>query len=227
MKKSVLNSIKLFRKDMGNLLFHFTKSRPQGTLSPLINPYINVPLPPGADNAKSAFYVLSEILVSSKLIGTSKCKRGGHRCVSFTEWPVSELASLFAINNELIKEGDKPRYEPYGIAVNKDWLFDKGGRPVIYQSEKEYKELPVHLQWRHVRYEPRYYDFTWEREWRISCPELPLNPLEVLVIVRNRNEAYDVTYGFSQISNVQDPNTGAKVKWSKPSWMAVSLDLFN
>ena len=211
----------MFRKDMGNLLFHFTRSRPQGELSPC-----NVSLPANSYGYKTAFEVLTEIIRSGKLIGSNKFNKGGHCCVSFTEWPVSELASLFAINNELLKCNKKPRYEPYGIAVTKDWLYQKGGRHVIYQSESEYTDLPPKLQWRHVRYEPPNFDFTWEREWRIPCQELFLAPQEVLVIVRDKQEAHNITYGFSQLTSGIDPNTGINTTWSQPSWMAVSLDLF-
>ena len=227
MKHSVLAGIKSFRRDMGNLLFHFTRSRPGGALSPTVNlnPF-GPPPPPTAYEPKTAFEVLTEILTSGKLIGTSGFVKGKHQCVSFTEWPVSELASMFAINNELAKGGERPRYEPYGIAVKKDWLFQKNGRPVIYQPESEYSCLPPTIQWRHVRYEPPQVDFTWEREWRVPCSELQITASDVLVLVRTSAEAHSVTYGFSQLTTGPHPKTGANVTWSNPSWMAVSLDLF-
>ncbi|MDD2540339.1 MAG: hypothetical protein PHH28_04760 [Desulfuromonadaceae bacterium] len=122
--------------------------------------------------------------------------------------------------------GERPRYEPYGIAVRKDWLFQRNGRPVIYQPDSEYPLLPPQLQWRHVRYEPPNVDFTWEREWRVQCDELQIAPNEVLVLVRSVQEAHSITYGFSQLSTGPDPKTGTNVTWSNPSWTAVSLDLF-
>ncbi len=227
MKNSVLKNIRLFRRDMGNLLFHFTRSRPSGVLPPCQTATFPwVPPPPSALEAKTAFEVLTEILTSGKIMGTSEFNKGGHRCVSFTEWPVSELPSLFAINGELAKAGERPRYEPYGIAVKKEWLFQQQGRPVIYQPDAEYSYLPPELQWRHVRYEPPYIDFSWEREWRVQCNELQIQPNQVLVLVQYVNEAHSVTYGFSQLSTGPHPKTGANVTWSNPTWTAVSLDLF-
>lgn len=63
--------------------------------------------------------------------------------------------------------------------VPKQWLYVQGGRPVIYQSDKEFYDLPEAIRWRHVRYEPASsppIDFTWEREWRIQCRYLHIGP---------------------------------------------------
>jgi hypothetical protein len=208
---------------MGNMLFHFTRGRPAGFPAPV--PVGQPPLPP-SQAAKTAFEVLIEILFTGRLVGTSGFVRGGYHCVSFTEWPVSELPALFAINTELTQSGIQIRYEPYGIAVKKAWLFQYGGRPVIYQPDSEYSNLPANLQWWHVRYEPPDVDFTWEREWRIPCSELRLAANDVLVLVRTAQEAYSVTYSFSKLTSGLNPQTGINVTYSHPSWMAVSLDLF-
>jgi hypothetical protein len=69
---------------------------------------------------------------------------------------------------------------------DKKWIFEKGGRPVIYEPESEFRELPDSHKWRHVRYEPnaaRPIDFTWEREWRIKCQDLVFQPNDVGILV--------------------------------------------
>ena len=69
---------------------------------------------------------------------------------------------------------------------DKTWIFERGGRPVIYESEAEYSNLPKSLRWRHVRYEPTALppiDFSWEREWRIPCTELEFCPTAATVVV--------------------------------------------
>jgi len=61
----------------------------------------------------------------------------------------------------------------------KKWIFQQGGRPVIYQTDQEFHSLPETFRWRHVRYEPQDnppIDFTWEREWRMPCSFLELRP---------------------------------------------------
>jgi len=63
----------------------------------------------------------------------------------------------------------------------KSWVYDRGGRPVIYGPWSDFGILPEELRWRHVRYEPtgeQVIDFTWEREWRMRCDELPFSPAE-------------------------------------------------
>src|ERR1019366_7589654 len=68
----------------------------------------------------------------------------------------------------------------------KAWLFEKGGRPVIYQPEAEYDLLVDAQKWRHVRYDPGpqdLVDFSWEREWRIQVDRLEFEPSEIRVVV--------------------------------------------
>jgi hypothetical protein len=78
------------------------------------------------------------------------------------------------------------RYAPFGVMVDKSWLFSRGGRPVIYQPENEYFQLPEAFRHRHVRYEPdNGIDFTWEREWRIPG-DVEIQPANVTLVVPDR-----------------------------------------
>jgi hypothetical protein len=208
-EENLLRRIRGVRRDLGHLLFHFTRS-----VSP--DPTDLAPVVP-----MSAFDILRKILHECQLVGSGRWVKGGHRCVCFTEAPISELASVFALGGS---PGEKnPRYEPYGVAVRKEWLFERGGRPVIYQTDLERVSLPQGLQWRHVRYEPPNIDFTWEREWRICTNFLTLEPQATLVVMRTRHEAYQLSYEFSQLSHVGTPANPAIA--STPTWTAVSLDL--
>jgi len=78
------------------------------------------------------------------------------------------------------------RYSPFGLIFTKQWVFEQGGRPVIYQSSAEYDLLPEELRWLHVRYEPPVVDFTWEREWRVHCAELSFDPSVAALVVPSR-----------------------------------------
>jgi hypothetical protein len=52
------------------------------------------------------------------------------------------------------------------------------------QPEAEYNLLPPQVQYRHVRYDPiEGTDFTWEREWRVQCDALELDPARVTLVV--------------------------------------------
>ncbi len=132
------------------------------------------------DRAAEAFRA---ILEEKRLLGGAGCIKGGFRCICFSEAPISQLSRILA----------KPmvhgmRYAPFGVMLDKAWLFDRGGRPVIYQSDSEFQLLHDNHKYRHVRYEPaNNVDFTWEREWRILIDELPLDPDIATVVLPNRD----------------------------------------
>jgi len=237
----VLDQIKTVRRDLCNLLFHFTRAQtyfpssvpPSSNNIPVAKFNQNgspvyfpppSPLPIQPPKILQPFDVIYKILKEGKLLGGSGYIKGNYNCVCFTEAPISELSALFSLNERLSVE-QRPRYTSYGFAVTKEWLYQKGGRPVVYQSDNEYQNLAEQAKWRHVRYEPPAIDFSWEREWRICTNELVLDPNAVLIIVPTASEAYKLTYEFSQLSNVMENNQ--QLTRSTPKWYAVSLDILN
>lgn len=111
--------------------------------------------------------------------------RGGYLCVCFSEAPIGIISQVLA---------HAPiggmRYAPFGVILSKTWLFQMGGRPVIYQANNEFENLPEAIRYRHVRYEPdRGIDFTWEREWRIRTDELKLDAATTTFLVPTRSWA--------------------------------------
>jgi hypothetical protein len=129
---------------------------------------------------EESFSTLCKILNERCLMGGNGLIKGLHSCVCFTETPVETYG----------KAMQKPscpgfgRYHPFGVSISKEWLFERGGRPVIYQSDEEYADLPESHCWRHVRYEPAAsIDFTWEREWRIKADLLRFEYQDVLVVL--------------------------------------------
>jgi hypothetical protein len=135
------------------------------------------------DTTEDAYRVLERILDECRLKGGNGMIKGEFNCVCFTETPISKLGYVLTNNTAM-------RYKPLGIMVDKSYVFDRGGRPVIYQADDEYELLPKELRYRHVRLEWRdgkaTVDFTWEREWRIHTDELPLKPEEITVILPKR-----------------------------------------
>jgi|SRR5689334_18210492 len=132
----------------------------------------------GETNAEAANAFLS-IIGERRLLGSTRDIRGGYRCLCFTEAPVGKLAHVLAAAEQM-------RYKSFGIMVDKKWLFDRGGRPVIYQPESEYDLLHESQRFRHVRYEPGSVDFSWEREWRIKTELLEIEPASATLIVPTR-----------------------------------------
>lgn len=118
--------------------------------------------------------VLSDILYDGAIDGRT-AKPGTAPVVCFTEAPIHEFANLFALSKLATDDKDHLRYEPYGIAVSKSWLFRHGGRPVIYDHIGIKDTLPDELQYRLVDYDasdPS--NVSWEREWRVRAERLEL-----------------------------------------------------
>jgi hypothetical protein len=217
--KALYDRIRSVRREFGNLVFHFTRT-------PDID-FVEIQLPSGGTISmkSSAYAILNKILHEEKLIGTSKWTYG-YNCVCFTEAPIREFVSIFSrIETASIKE-ERPRYEPYGIAVSKKWLFQKGGRPVIYDDPASFDTFPDNLRYRFVPYDPEQgIDFTWEREWRVKTDFLMLDPKETLIIVPTSKEAFDIVKIFSDLEADWDESQPIGV-YDKPKWVTVSLDLF-
>lgn len=138
------------------------------------------------ETEKDAFACLLKILSEQRLLGGNRMIKGGFSCVCFSEAPIKDL-ELGLVNPDYYS-----KYPPFGIMVQKHWLFPQGGRPVIYESDKEYEQLPPTHKWRHVRYEPNAeppIDFTWEREWRIQIDELEFDPATAKIVVRDESWA--------------------------------------
>jgi hypothetical protein len=134
-----------------------------------------------AESKPKAFQTLWAIINEKRLLGTARLIRGRYPCICFTETPLELIRDTL-----LEAERTGHRYMPYGIAVLKAWLFDQGGRPVIYGPREEFDQLPKEMQWRHMRYEPTAtppVDFLWEREWRVNAEALTIYPWQAALIV--------------------------------------------
>jgi hypothetical protein len=126
------------------------------------------------------------ILNGRTLVGGSGYIKGNHKCICFTEAPVSKLPQILATTHDDI------RYRPYGFIFTKKWIFSKGGRPAIYQPSWDYSKLPRELEHLHVRFElsdTYCIDHTWEREWRIKADLLAFEPDDVTLLVPTRESS--------------------------------------
>jgi hypothetical protein len=150
------------RKDISDKLIHFTSD----------------------ETIELAFRRLQKIIKERRILGTSNFVRGACKCVCFSEAPYINLP------NGLVNPAYYSRYSPFGLMFPKKWIFEQGGRPVIYQTDQEFYSLPETLRWRHVRYEPHKdppIDFTWEREWRMPRSVLEFGPQTATIIVSDRS----------------------------------------
>jgi hypothetical protein len=208
--------IRLVRRDVTDLLFHFTRSVHPDNESGL---------------SRSASSVLRKILNEGKLLGSSRWTEGVNT-ICFTEAPIQEFNSIFSLASIAASLDQRPRYEPYGIAVSKKWLFEQGGRPVVYDHPDAIAEFSASQRYRYVPYDPcAGIDFTWEREWRVKSSTLLLDPKHTLVIVPTSAEAFELVYGYANLEadwDVEGSQGEAYITgtYHSPKWLAVSLDLF-
>ena len=213
--------IQLVRRDMGQLLFHFTRAP--------TDKWIRVEHDHGGVShmSASASSVLRKILYDGTLLGTSRWTYG-YNTVCFTEAPIYEFNYVFALIELASSKQERPRYEPYGIAVPKKWLFQQGGRPAIYDDPDAFRFYPKDLQYRFVPYDPsKGIDYTWEREWRIQTDALRLDPKHTLVVVPSSEEAFNLVYEMADMEADYDDESGAPTgAFHVAKWLAVSLDLF-
>jgi hypothetical protein len=96
--------IKLIRRDISNYLIHLTKS---------------------TENIE-ALDVLKKIIIEEKLIGGTGFIKSYEPCVCFSESPITEVAKLLKANEITARNRLRPRYEPYGVVITKEWAWKQG-----------------------------------------------------------------------------------------------------
>lgn len=131
----------------------------------------------------SAYKTFMQILSDTLLKNGDLYKTNGCPCICFTESP------------EYFMHSDKSKYQPFGFKFLKRYIFELGGRAVIYAPDYEKHLIHDDLMWRYMRHDPLAYsertpygvDFTWEREWRLPDTSLEvMNSMSIIV----PNEAY-------------------------------------
>ncbi len=211
--------IRLVRRDVGTLLWHFTRSPTEESV------VINQGVGTRTITPASASAVLEKILREGRLLGGSAWT-DGDPCICFTEAPIQEFNSLFQLVSIASSDTERPRYEPYGVAVSKRWLFSRGGRPVIYDDPGAIENHTKEQRYRIVPYDPcTGLDYTWEREWRLPAESLELDPRETLVAVPTAQEAFEMAYELADMEADWDDDQPVGA-YHVLKWQTVSLDLF-
>jgi hypothetical protein len=161
------------------------------------------------DTVEDAFGRLQAILDEGQLRGGNGFIRGGYNCVCFTESPIGKLGYVLASPDRA-----NMRYQPFGVMLDKTFVYNEGGRPVIYQPEEDYTRLPEDLRYRHVRFDlsnaDAPVDHTWEREWRIRTDALRLPVDATTIVLPNRqwrdhlmaNHADNMAYAVAAMGEV-------------------------
>ncbi|CZW65401.1 hypothetical protein RJO53_003032 [Enterobacter hormaechei] len=126
---------------------------------------------------EGAFDVMLRIIDDGFLRASGKDTFKSIESVCFTESP-----------KEVMKH-QTSRYMPFGFSFEKSYLFEQGGRHVIYQTKEEGIAMPSEMHWRHVTYNPNEtskrkegIDFTWEREWRLNKSQLSILDINSVIV---------------------------------------------
>lgn len=159
------------RLPAGAMLAHFTRASARAT---------------ALDN-------LVMILREGAVRGARRMVRGGRDVVCLFDVALADLPSLLERRN-------RRRYEPFGIAIDKRYAFEKGARPAIYLPWREAARiLGPDEMWRVAGIElgaSRTVDWTFEREWRLAG-DLVLEPARTVALVETWRDADDVYEGFN------------------------------
>lgn len=141
--------------------------------------------------AEGAFQTLIKILEDKKLKGSTTETGfiiGDKSAVCFQEAPLNAIAENILYEKELWeKTKGKVRYSSFGLRFDKTWIYEKGGRPVIYEEKSLMKNtLSPDEHWKIVNYDlndrEHMIDWTHEREWRVPGDlEFEYTDIEVLV----------------------------------------------
>jgi hypothetical protein len=145
----------------------------------------------------SAYDNLVSILKNGEVWGSDPKQgmiKGGHKAACFMDVPFASLKYVLTAENTDPKD---PRYEPYGIAVTKQYAYNHGCRPVLYLSNQEIAALkiPKPELWRVVRFEVSkrgWISWLHEREWR-SKGSFKLPKSIQAAFVRNTEQAKRLT----------------------------------
>lgn len=125
---------------------------------------------------EDTFANLLKILEEKKLKGSTTETGyiiGDTPAVCLQEAPLDAIAENLQYEKELRKDTNQfARYRAFGIRFNKCFIYENGGRPVIYESKDLMKEmLPIDQYWRMVNFDlsnkDHMLDWSHEREWRV------------------------------------------------------------
>jgi hypothetical protein len=122
------------------------------------------------------FDVLMKILKDCRLIGSSTSSGficGDRTAVCFQDVPLASLCQnvYYEQKYQDLNSSAKLRYRAIGLMFPKAYVYQKGGRPVVYDKTADAKNyLPRTEWWRIVNFDlntDNIIDWTHEREWRL------------------------------------------------------------
>ena len=151
------------------------------------------------DPERSSLDILMKILEEKKLCGSDTSSGfivGNRKAVCFQDVPLYSAVENVYFEQKMRKANPawKKRYMATGISFRKEFIFAKGGRPVIYEKTDDAKAfLRADEHWRIVRFDlsdgEAIVDWTHEREWRLPVDEsMSFDWSDAYVLVSSQGE---------------------------------------
>lgn len=166
-------------------LYHYTRACPGPWPGQSEFDYLTSVLAGEPSCGHSALDTLLRILKESCIRGSHRLVRGLEAVISWTSRPPPELAAIRHWNRAL----GRWTFEPCGIAMNRQWLRDRGAKPAIYGAGRIFERLPPHQRFRFQAGDADRAVWRREREWRL-LGDLRLSPtMDVLVLVPDATAA--------------------------------------
>ncbi len=138
-------------------------------------------------SAPTPFQSLVRILQQQRLIATDHWKRGTQSSVCFSERHLMGLLQGRHFQSHL----GRWDWEPYGIAIDIDWMSQHGAEPVRYVDADRKSEIPQADEWLSQSVGNGPNDWRREREWRfpgdVRLSGIPFH--QAIVFVRDCVEA--------------------------------------
>lgn len=137
---------------------------------------------------------LKRILATQRILAGSVLTRDPRPVVCFSDVTFEELGQLRTFRPHLSRWD----FEPFGVAIRKSWLQEKGAAAVVYGDESTWESLPDEKRAFFQLNDPNgKIDWSAEREWRIvGDVDLRAVPMDAAVVfVRTVADAAEVN-GF-------------------------------
>lgn len=165
-EKEVLNSFSSWKEaPLANpTLAHFTRAANGPWPGQSSAEYLEDLWHGGYRAERDARAALSRIVESRVLKAGGRLIRQSFPMVSFTAVSPERVADLHRYRSHLIRWD----FEPWGIVFDREWLVQRGARPVKYLPAKSFSKLDPGDQPFFQKHEPPDCDFSAEEEWRIQ-----------------------------------------------------------
>jgi hypothetical protein len=115
------------------------------------------------DSQHEALDALRRILREKRIRASGRLIRGSYKVVSFTERPPKEFDIICKWRRGLMRT----TFEPFGIAVRRSILIEKGAKMVSYGSDELFKKMTDDIKPYFQKASSSCADWSREKEWRL------------------------------------------------------------